>query len=88
MKIMITAMTALLFFVSCEQNKNKMSALNTELPVIRNLKEKISDTRKTHRSEESGIVDYFNSDFRRHTLGTRRNGQEKATRSIAADTKP
>src|SRR5258705_2889000 len=64
MKIIITAMAALLLFISCEKNRNKMSELKKDEPTVtlNEMKEKISENRKTYKPEDSGTADYFISD--------------------------
>ena len=64
MKIIITAMAALLLLISCDKNKNKMSALNRDASkvTLNEMKEKFSDNEKTYKPEESGTVDFFISD--------------------------
>lgn len=59
MKIIVTAMTALLLFVSCDKNNKKMSDLNRQVSLVKDKTEEISDNKQAYKPEESGTVDFF-----------------------------
>ena len=57
MKIIITAMAALLLFISCEKNNNKMSDLKRDASAFKDIRE-ISDNKKANKVEGSGTIDF------------------------------
>ncbi|HEY6062761.1 MAG TPA: DUF4349 domain-containing protein [Chitinophagaceae bacterium] len=59
MKIIITAMAALMLFISCEKNKSKMSDLNRDASALKDIREKITDNKKSNEVEQSGTVDFI-----------------------------
>ena len=61
MKIIITAMAALLLLISCDRNKSNMSDIKKATFLEVN-KEKLSDKEKVYRPEESGTADFFIAD--------------------------
>jgi hypothetical protein len=62
MKIIITAMAALLLLISCNKSKSKMSDLKKDATFLEVNKQEISDNRKVYRPEESGTVEFYASD--------------------------
>jgi len=62
MKIIITAITALLLLISCDKDNKQMSALNRQVSLAKDKQVEISDNKKAFKPEGSGTVDYFRSD--------------------------
>jgi Tfp pilus assembly protein PilZ len=59
MKIIITAMAALLLFISCDKNNKKMSDLNRSVSLVKDNKQEKPYNEKTYKSEESGTADFM-----------------------------
>ncbi len=68
MKIIITAMAALLLLISCGNKEKKMSALNREV-TLNDKKADVSGIAKEYRPEESGTAQFYASDSTTPQMG-------------------
>jgi Tfp pilus assembly protein PilZ len=59
MKIIITAITAMLLFISCDKNNNKMEDLNRKVLSLKDMKQEMPDKEKVYKSEKSGTSEYM-----------------------------
>ncbi len=58
MKIIITAIAALLLFISCDRNKEKMTSLNKEIITSQESLKGIADEKRNYKPEASGTIDF------------------------------